>query len=303
MSRLIKYRTLVLVILCGLVVPHKADIVFPDQINLRESNTPVEPRAEDNMALLLRSQSSGTIKRINSPEEFLQMIGVSPSQVFLTSRMGVPEERSNKVIARQANCEPSPTVVPTYQRNDPSIIYFPRCIRVNRCTGCCGNELLSCQPKEIETRNFEIMLAKLTAQGKFEYQGKQVVPIDEHIKCECDCVIKPSDCTPKQVYKENLCRCECSNTDYRTKCIEHPDKIWDSVYCTCSCRNAHECSTGFFYNQNTCRCEQLPISRSWFTSTKGTDYRFGQTQKPDVPPVIIPLDANDPRRKPKPDPE
>ena len=175
--------------------------------------------------------------------------------------MGVPEERSNKVIARQANCEPSPTVVPTYQRNDPSIIYFPRCIRVNRCTGCCGNELLSCQPKEIETRNFEIMLAKLTAQGKFEYQGKQVVPIDEHIKCECDCVIKPSDCTPKQVYKENLCRCECSNTDYRTKCIEHPDKIWDSVYCTCSCRNAHECSTGFFYNQNTCRCERSPVEQ------------------------------------------
>lgn len=38
----------------------------------------------------------------------------------------------------------------------------------------------------------KIMLAKLTAQGRFEYQGKQVVPIDEHIRCGCDCVIKPS---------------------------------------------------------------------------------------------------------------
>lgn len=74
----------------------------------------------------------------------------------LLGRMGVPEERSNSVMAKQANCEPSPTVVPTYERNDPSIVYFPRCTRVKRCTGCCGSELLSCQPKEIETRNFEV---------------------------------------------------------------------------------------------------------------------------------------------------
>ena len=54
------------------------------------------------------------------------------------------------------------------------------------------------------------------------------------------------------------------------------------------------------------RCEQLPLSRSWFSSvTKETGYKFGQTQRPEnAPPVIISLpDAGDPRRKPKPDPE
>lgn len=70
--------------------------------------------------------------------------------------MGVPEERSNSEMAKQAKCEPSPTVVPTYEHNNSAIVHFPRCARVNRCSGCCGNELLSCQPKEIETRNFEV---------------------------------------------------------------------------------------------------------------------------------------------------
>lgn len=44
---------LVLVIFCGLVMPHKADIVFPDQISSRQSKPPVEPRTAENTALLL----------------------------------------------------------------------------------------------------------------------------------------------------------------------------------------------------------------------------------------------------------
>lgn len=52
MSRLIGYRTLVLVIFCGLVAPHKADIVFPDQISPRQPKPPVEPRTAENTALL-----------------------------------------------------------------------------------------------------------------------------------------------------------------------------------------------------------------------------------------------------------
>lgn len=74
----------------------------------------------------------------------------------LLGRMDVPEQRTNSKMAKQASCEPSPIVIPTYQSNDPSIVYFPRCTRIKRCSGCCGNELLSCQPKEIETRNFEV---------------------------------------------------------------------------------------------------------------------------------------------------
>lgn len=58
------------------------------------------------------------------------------------------------------------------------------------------------------------------------------------------------------------------------------------------------------YSKMSFRCRQVPLSRTWFPPTQGADYKFGQTQKPDnVPPVIIALDAADPRRKPKEDPQ
>lgn len=44
-----------------------------------------------------------------------------------------------------------------------------------------------------------------------------------------------------------------------------------------------------------------PINR--FTTTKGSNYNFSNRRSENVPPVIIPLDPSDPRRKPKEDPE
>lgn len=38
----------------------------------------------------------------------------------------------------------------------------------------------------------KIMLAELIGPNNFKYLGKKVVPIDEHIRCGCDCAIKPS---------------------------------------------------------------------------------------------------------------
>lgn len=37
----------------------------------------------------------------------------------------------------------------------------------------------------------KIVVAKFMGD-RFEYQGKQVVPIDVDTKCECNCIIKPS---------------------------------------------------------------------------------------------------------------
>ena len=75
---------------------------------------------------------------------------------LLSGRMGESGERKNSKMAEQAVCKPSLTVVPTYEPNDPSIFFFPRCTRVNRCGGCCGSQLLSCEAKETETQNFEV---------------------------------------------------------------------------------------------------------------------------------------------------
>jgi len=58
-----------------------------------------------------------------------------------------------------ARCTPVNTTVTLKQdadANNPFIIYFPSCTRVQRCGGCCNSDLLSCQPTEIRLRGFQV---------------------------------------------------------------------------------------------------------------------------------------------------
>ncbi len=47
------------------------------------------------------------------------------------------------------NCRPEETSVSLGSHFEPHIIHFPRCVRVDRCGGCCSTELLACEPSEI----------------------------------------------------------------------------------------------------------------------------------------------------------
>ncbi|KZC04388.1 Vascular endothelial growth factor B, partial [Dufourea novaeangliae] len=223
---------------------------------------------------------------------------------LLSGRIGDTEERSNAERPIPAKCMPELQPVSLKLENDPSTIYYPSCTRVKRCGGCCSHALLSCQPVASEFRNFEVLVVSVETDG-LSYKSKQIVPLEEHTKCACDCRIKAEHCNVKQTYLKEECRCACKNVDEAEKCIRNNDtKTWDPERCTCLCRDEQECSTGYYFDQNTCRCRQVPLSRTWFAPTKGADYRFGQTEKPEnVPPVIVSLDAADPRRKPKDDPE
>ena len=49
---------------------------------------------------------------------------------------------------------PELQVVPVTKEPDPTLVYIPPCIRIKRCGGCCNHKLLSCQPTNIEMKNF-----------------------------------------------------------------------------------------------------------------------------------------------------
>ncbi|CAL7936890.1 unnamed protein product [Xylocopa violacea] len=317
MSRFVRSEALLLVMVCGLLATAQKntryhgdpdDIVFPGPIRSR-TLIPAEPptrRLKGPNELSKSLQLAKKIDSVDSLQEFLSLVkDVPPSeQVFsLTSKMG---ERSNAKQPTPAKCMPELQPVPLKQDDDPSTIYYPSCTRVNRCGGCCSHSLLSCQPVTSEIRNFEVIVASIDSSSTgLSYSGKQIVPVEEHTSCQCDCKIKEEHCNAKQIYDPDECICKCKNVDEAEKCNANNDtKIWNPELCACFCREELECSTGFYFDQNTCRCKQVPLNRSWFQPTKGADYGFGQSSKPDsVPPVIIPLDASDPRRKPKPDPE
>lgn len=127
-------------------------------------------------------------------------------------------ERSNAERPNQASCMPELQTVPLLENDDPSIIYYPTCTRVKRCGGCCTHPFLSCQPTATETRNFEVIhshlikcyryiymlfqlitllinvlkifVTALESNNGLRYQGKRIVPIEEHTQCTCDCKIK-----------------------------------------------------------------------------------------------------------------
>lgn len=258
----------------GVVVAQQAkqDQEDPSHL-LRRASFGSEPSSEDypelsesDMELLQSLEFARKINSMNSINDFLNMVDdVPPSERksfttelagFLTGRT-TGNQRSNSVQPKPALCMPELQPVPLKQETDPSIFYYPTCTRIMRCGGCCTNELLSCQPTEVEIRNYEAIRTSFDPSEKLKYRGKTIVPLEVHTKCECDCKIKEKDCTLKQTYKKAICQCVCNNVDEREKCIkDNNTKIWNSKTCDCVCREEKECSTGFYFDQNTCRCER-----------------------------------------------
>lgn len=55
-------------------------------------------------------------------------------------------------------CAPETHTVSLKKDLDPNLFYYPYCARVERCGGCCGSDLLSCQPSIVEMVNFEVSI-------------------------------------------------------------------------------------------------------------------------------------------------
>ncbi|XP_050447063.1 platelet-derived growth factor subunit A-like isoform X1 [Cataglyphis hispanica] len=310
-------RIFILAIVCGGFVVGQVStqyhgnpdhIIFPGPIGSRSralDNEPVEGSADDSDTLIPLDLAI-KLNSIESSDEFLQLLRGVPEdekKSTLSSRFGGGVERSNAERATPAKCMPELQPVSLKLDDDPSTIIFPPCTRIKRCGGCCGSSLLSCQPTAMEIRNFEVVVASL---DEMSYAGRRIVPLEEHTKCKCDCRIKEEHCNEKQHYEPHNCKCVCDNVDEAEKCRKNNDtKIWNPDLCICSCRTIEPCSTGYYFNYNTCRCGPIMLSRpvNRFVSTKGSNYNFSNRRPENVPPVIYPLDPLDPRRKHKEDPE
>ncbi|XP_043071953.1 uncharacterized protein LOC6566241 isoform X2 [Drosophila grimshawi] len=163
--------------------------------------------------------------------------------------------------AVSASCSPQPTIVellPLAREADEetsvNVHYRPQCTRINRCNGCCG-VALSCQPTQTE------MVEMCVKRTHVEMPGKVtcvIVTVEKHLACKCDCRKKPGDCNPYQEYRKDLCRCECTNTDARDKCLQHSDlKYWDPANCTCACQHNQSCTTGTDFDEALCKCTDI----------------------------------------------
>jgi len=161
--------------------------------------------------------------------------------------------QNSTIVPKAATCTTENRTVSLRDDDNPSLYYSPPCTRVKRCGGCCGSNLVSCQPTEVEMLNFEVTI--LQYNETFTFKEKKIVTVEQHVKCKCDCVVKEQDCKAPQVYNVNECQCVCDSEDQEKCDSEQEEKFWDSKTCTCRCIEEQECTTGFVFNYNTCKCE------------------------------------------------
>ncbi|CAB3372723.1 Hypothetical predicted protein [Cloeon dipterum] len=179
--------------------------------------------------------------------------GDEPAAHFAEGRRNAIER------ARQAQCIPENMTVPLINPNataNPFTIYFPNCIRLPRCNGCCNTPLLTCEPTITRLRSFRVLQTDLKNEKLSNIQRSTVIDVEEHLGCQCTCKVKAKDCNVFQKYNQKACRCVCVNKDDKDKCdLESKLKLWDMQTCQCKCREASECSTGFYFDEKTCSCK------------------------------------------------
>nr|CAD7454731.1 unnamed protein product [Timema tahoe] len=207
--------------------------------------------------------SSAITARPNIPLDLIMRLSSLESYTDLQNFIDVESLGSNSLETslakavlspKPATCKPESRTVPLTNSMDPSLFYFPTCTRVDLCGGCCSSELLSCQPTQTEILNYQVIVTQYDGGAQLKYKGKEIVSVEQHLKCKCDCTVKEKDCTRLQEYRAGECRCVCLNVDDERKCnADNDTKLWDSNSCVCACRENKECSTGLYFDQNSCK--------------------------------------------------
>lgn len=220
----------------------------------------------------LNAMDLGSLSRINSIDNitaFADLFGIplpEDSLGFdLSTRFGGGAEQ-----ATMAKCKPEMQTVELDLPVQSNTLFYPTCVRVEQCGGCCYGPLLTCRPTATSEVALRVLKTVTGSSGdgrrrlKRQRRRRQTtnsyhdVTVIKHDACECGCVVQQKDCNPAiHTYRESECACVCTNRDEKARCEQENDtKYWDNDSCTCFCRRPVDCSTGEFFSQASCRCER-----------------------------------------------
>ncbi|GFQ79293.1 u43-Liphistoxin-Lth1a_1 [Trichonephila clavata] len=205
------------------------------------------------------------MKDVQNVTEFLSRF-VRRNEVNASERTDIYSRRANvrvPVITPPATCQPEMQVVELEKPSNGATFIWPPCVRVPRCGGCCTSKLLSCHPVATSVYNVTVLQVIYNPQtpDAFVSQGTRIYSLEQHDRCSCNCKQDASSCGVLQKFREDECRCVCTNQYQASQCTG-PKKIWDSLDCACKCRRIMECSTGSYFNPLECRCETARRSLS-----------------------------------------
>lgn len=153
-----------------------------------------------------------------------------------------------------AGCSPEIKTIELDSPKSKSELYFPWCVKLPRCSGCCPSKRLTCIPAITSYVNITVARLKYIGKGgKYKFLGVKTFQKEKHESCRCECRQKAKDCNQFQTYNHEECRCICSDVRAAALCMAQEDKYWDYNECACKCVAAHKCSSDLRFNEKTCR--------------------------------------------------
>lgn len=170
----------------------------------------------------------------------------------------------------------------------PSDLYFPHCIRLPVCGGCCPSPSLRCTPTSTSSLNISVLHLKYSPPARrFALAAVLRVPVERHLACACRCATTAADCRPGQLYRPETCACACPQAAVEGCLLRQQRQQqmrqgmkgqnlagrtfplrWNGERCQCECAtpatlsnknssaqvlNRWHCSTGHRFDGRTCR--------------------------------------------------
>ncbi|XP_042881510.1 platelet-derived growth factor subunit B-like [Penaeus japonicus] len=260
--------------------PGGTSIRFPDTSSVTRGALAPVPVPDQQPATVdlhaLDRDSLDLLNTITDISDFAQMFNLSlPEEddfgnISLTVRIsGTSDEPAE--LASMANCKPELRTVELDLPHDPQTTFYPTCVRVEQCGGCCFGPLLTCRPSVTKVLKVKVLKTTSASSGSSRRSrpGRRrrrentasyhTVSVVKHTSCECGCKVQASDCNSTiHTYREGECACVCKDRDEKTKCEEqNSTKYWSDETCSCYCRRPLSCGSGEFFSQFSCRCEHL----------------------------------------------
>nr|WKC15549.1 vascular endothelial growth factor b-like protein [Scylla paramamosain] len=302
----------------GMFVPRPPPLVEP---NPEEGPDTALELPEDLDLNTMGRHDLSVINAIENITAFANFFGITlPSQDVVDKSFQIGSRMANDVgdaaeMATMATCKPEIRTVELDLPSQANTLFYPTCVRLEQCGGCCYGPLLTCRPKLTKVVRFKVLKTVVNRSSNIDSarsrsdsrrqrrrrrrRRREVVPsfhvveAIKHVQCECGCKVQEQDCNPTiHNYLQSECACVCKRRDEKAKCEQQSSiKYWDNDSCACYCRKPVDCGTGEFFSQDSCNCERL-VARGGFAvdTVEGHVERSRPFERPSRRrPVRIPL--------------
>ena len=146
-------------------------------------------------------------------------------------------------------CMPRPKILDVNEGIGEALFY-PYNVQVNKCSGICNtldNPMTKlCVPNVIKRVNNFLMRLNKTRNVLW------------HESCKCVCKLNSSVCNNKQIWNDDICRCDC-NEDFTDIISCDKGYTWNPSTCECQCDTW--CKPGQYLDHKNCFCKNKLIGR------------------------------------------